>query len=235
MEQSDRVDRAQRQRLFYINNKILEEDAGVDFTVVGSTGNIYNVISLEKKWSCNCIDYKNRKAPCKHIYFVLLKVLKFAERDVMSSSPNSSTIGSSRVIEKLRMSNSVDEGTRLFNSRLIQQRLEDLSRQGNDKTNSKKRTVSQRELSEDNTCVICFDDMLQSENLTYCQYSCGKSVHQACFAVWVKTAKQKICCYCRSSMEPPPPPSSPSLNRSLFSKNASGKNENNYINVSDLV
>lgn len=78
----DRIERAQSQRLYLIEQKdMLEEGLDMDicpvvgreFAVLGSTGNVYDV-RICKSPTCSCPDFQ-RGNLCKHILFVILKVI----------------------------------------------------------------------------------------------------------------------------------------------------------------
>ena len=67
-----RIDRARTQRLYLVQRS---EVSGLscDFVVLGSTGNVYDV-RVSKIPTCSCPDHA-RGNLCKHILFVLLKVI----------------------------------------------------------------------------------------------------------------------------------------------------------------
>ena len=50
--------------------------------------------------------------------------------------------------------------------------------------------IPQREIGPDDVCPICQDDLLGStRRITYCQFSCGKSVHVKCMKIWAEHQK----------------------------------------------
>lgn len=57
------------------------------FDVLGTTGKIYHVRFQTKtnKWKCSCPDHSIRGATCKHIYFVIYKVLHLLDQDEITS------------------------------------------------------------------------------------------------------------------------------------------------------
>jgi len=73
-ENSIRKYRSQTQQLFLINIFKCESKYSKKFIVIGTCGNIYNVI-INQTPSCNCPDFE-KGFRCKHIYFVLIKILK---------------------------------------------------------------------------------------------------------------------------------------------------------------
>ncbi|KAL2346948.1 hypothetical protein Fmac_000948 [Flemingia macrophylla] len=69
---SERIVRALRHRLWLLHR------AGPTFFIFGATGNVYTV-ALSSTPSCTCPD---RTTPCKHILFVLIRVLGVSLDDV---------------------------------------------------------------------------------------------------------------------------------------------------------
>ncbi|CAM9475269.1 unnamed protein product, partial [Phaeothamnion confervicola] len=72
----DRISRAMSQRMYLIERSDESASGALAhrFTVLGSTGNVYEV-RIAKGPSCSCPDH-GRGNVCKHILFVFLKVLK---------------------------------------------------------------------------------------------------------------------------------------------------------------
>lgn len=74
---------------------------------------------------------------------------------------------------------------------------------------SSKETV-QRDIGLDDVCPICQDELLNSTSqkaLTFCKYSCGKSVHLKCMKIWAehqKSTGESIirCPLCRENFGP---------------------------------
>ncbi len=50
----------------------------------------------------------------------------------------------------------------------------------------KKEHVTRQKLEDDESCCVCFADMKEDDNLTYCKTGCGKNVHTNCVEVWAK-------------------------------------------------
>jgi hypothetical protein len=77
-----RILRANTQRMFLVDRRSTTASGiGAAFDVLGSTGNIYTV-TIARSVKCTCPDAARGNLPCKHVIFVLLKVLK-----VPSSNP----------------------------------------------------------------------------------------------------------------------------------------------------
>ena len=41
-------------------------------------------------------------------------------------------------------------------------------------------------LDAEETCCVCYEEMKETENLTFCKYGCGRNIHTECIEVWVK-------------------------------------------------
>ncbi len=73
-----RILRAKTQRLYLIHRGAIENNQ-CEFAVLGSTGNIYNV-TMKHLPKCTCPDFtRGHNHLCKHILFVLLKVMAIDE------------------------------------------------------------------------------------------------------------------------------------------------------------
>jgi len=142
--------------------------------------------------SCTCADHCTRGSVCKHIVFVLLRVLALDGAD-----PRVRCLGISAA------------------------RIDEIvSRNGRDRNNinnvggsppSKRHCasasaataafarVAQKPLGDDAVCVICFEDICTGgggEKLVWCQRSCGQSLHLECFGRWARRSNTCPCCRC---------------------------------------
>ena len=70
----DRIVRVLCQRMYLINRYRSEGRPSEDFDVYGSGGNVYKV-TVGPATKCSCMDWRIRRGLCKHLIFVLLKVL----------------------------------------------------------------------------------------------------------------------------------------------------------------
>ena len=83
---AQRLERAMSERLYLIERRDLSEvsqsglvSLRVQFAVLGSTGNVYEVL-VARVPSCTCVDFRDRRTVCKHLLFVYAKVLR-VQRD----------------------------------------------------------------------------------------------------------------------------------------------------------
>ena len=158
---SDRLERALVQKLYFIE-EIIVDDTTRNYLIMGSTGNVYTV-TISKSSKCTCPDYIKRKAKCKHIFFVLMKVLK--------------------VNPTLKKENLVNA----FKKDLVIDNKIILPKDKKDKyesiINSTAPNECDRKLDND-ICPICLDDIIDLKLAYYCKKSCGKNVHIECFNIF---------------------------------------------------
>ena len=50
----------------------------------------------------------------------------------------------------------------------------------------KREVVKRMKLDAEETCCVCYEEMKETENLTFCKYGCGRNIHTECIEVWVK-------------------------------------------------
>ncbi|KAF1940873.1 hypothetical protein EJ02DRAFT_455673 [Clathrospora elynae] len=174
-------------------------------TVAGSTGNVYTV-SIGLVPSCDC-PHANKGNQCKHIVYVMLRVLKAREdvayqlalisselRDVIKNAP---PIPGVETDGKYGTETEGEDGNRK---------------------------------PIEGGCPICYDDLGDRETIVYCKASCGNNVHSECMQKWVAISKGKATCpYCRAKWEE----EDRSFEGKLGSVDTKGlhQNEDGYVNV----
>jgi hypothetical protein len=147
------------------------------FKISGSTKNIYNLeINKLGFISCDCLDIKTHcrknNCYCKHICFLLLRVLKIFDLSHWHSLRLTDD-NIKLVIEKLKIS---------IDLKLIK-KLESLSFE------------FKKELCKDDECSICYDTL--NNNLIQCP-DCSHGFHKKCMDKWLLINKN--CVYCRSNI-----------------------------------
>lgn len=177
---NSRYDRAFNQRLYLVSANL--SDNNIEFNVMGSTGNIYNINIITNKETCTCPDYVGRQTYCKHIFFILGRVLNISKSDICN-----------RMYDIRSINNYINDHN------ILQQFIQDdLACKLNRLQLEPKKEVEQKTI-EDN-CPICFEEMNKSDNIVYCKYVCGKSLHKECFEKW-NTVKSNQCVYCRGKWD----------------------------------
>ena len=172
--------RAITQNIFLIES-IIDETKTYEKTYVlmGLTGNVYKV-TIKNIPECSCPDYSTRQRRCKHIYFVLIKIMNAPNEDQDKYTDD----------ELSEMFNSIPQITNnLIVDNTVKNKYNKL-KPNIDKTNQ----INKK--STDDLCPICLTELENGDELDYCKNSCGKHVHKVCFAMWTK-AKGATCIFCR--------------------------------------
>ena len=224
-----RLTRALEQRFFYLSHRYLpsngkDNQERIAFLITGSSGNIYtvNLPNASKKSSlkasCNCVDQRIRKTVCKHMFFVFLRVLKLPLSEIEGDDGDQSediineNVNSYSILKKVYTMGinlpprgalsemdpaSAPESVRNAAQMIIGDTVNPI--------NNINKEVAQKPIQDDDECPICFEN-LDEEELLYCKYSCGNSVHKECFEKYTEAAKnddQHIrCVLCRSVWDP---------------------------------
>lgn len=178
---SNRLASACKDKLYYIEH-ISINDYNKEFYIMGSTGNVYN-INIGNKYSCTCPDFKYRFKKCKHIYFVILRVLnniKYIDNKSFTNEELSDMFSNIVIYDKQILID--DYKKNIFNM----------------KKNSNDTNTSNRKSTDDDICPICLDEFSNLEDTYYCKNSCGKNVHKNCFDMWVKS-KGHTCVFCNAN------------------------------------
>ena len=173
--------RGQTQNLFLIETKPNESNTQKEYTIMGSTGNVYNVI-IKNIPSCTCPDNKYRKKRCKHIYFVLIRIMDVDDEDKQFYTSNDLNCMFANIPE-------------ITQNLMVNNRLKE-KYQNNDDSHG---IVEQKPI--DDLCPVCLDDLDNDIPLIFCQYSCGKSIHKQCFDMWIQHTRKKTCVFCRSAWD----------------------------------
>ncbi|CAM6112280.1 unnamed protein product [Calypogeia fissa] len=200
---SERITRAFQHRLYLLDKKLVGEDpnspTSCHFDVLGSTGNVYEV-KLQQRPSCTCPDFP-RSGLCKHILFVMLRVLKLDRFDPRVWQKALLTSELKELLEIAAISDGV------LADQSVRQRFQEIQRSFGkleaDSAAAPAKTV-QREITGD--CPICYEGMddghgKAKEPVVFCKV-CGNNVHRDCFEKWTRSksssGSQTTCIYCRA-------------------------------------
>ena len=217
----ERIERAAGQRLFLVTgtDNSTGENLRMDFQVLGSTGNLYSV-EISKRPTCTCPDHLRRNNLCKHILFTFIKVL-----GVSSTNP---VIWQKALLQselKKLFDNASERLAHLgnnikANSRIIQAVTGVDDGDANKDKDDDGGNVKCREITDDTTCPICFDNILQTDEIVHCRTTCGNPVHTQCMDMWIgqkkKTNAAITCIFCRSPWEDPRITSNFNVSRGRF-------------------
>lgn len=189
----DRIQKSLTERIYLMESlPIIEENDKLlrEYMVMGATGNLYKV-TISNMPSCTCPDYRVRHKRCKHIFFILIRIMHCQNEKQEAYDDD----------ELKQMFESIPEITRnLVALEEVQNSYQNLQSKEKPKEEKDKETiVEQRGI--DDICPICLDDLKNTE-LDYCKYQCGKSIHKECFKMWCKKNNNK-CVFCRGDWTKP--------------------------------
>ncbi len=152
-----------------------------EFVVMGSTGNVYTV-TIKNIPVCTCPDNTTRKKICKHIFFVLVKIMNCFNPDLGNYTDTQLEI----------MFNSIPIITNLL---CVDQNVKNKYNELKESNNKK---ITQKN-TDDDCCPVCLEDLNNGEDLTFCKVKCGKNIHTNCFNM-VNSKKSVITCmFCQSN------------------------------------
>lgn len=174
-----RKDRGKTQQLFLIECLKATEPLVRKYIVMGTTGNVYEV-TIKDKPICTCPDYIKRHRRCKHIYFVLLRIMK-----VTKINEDKKTFTQGNLKEMFKNIPQITKNLVVKDS--IKQTYKNI-----------KPTKIVNKKGIDDICPICLSDLDDGKELDYCKYSCGKQVHILCFKMW-SSYHEPNCVFCRQS------------------------------------
>lgn len=179
---ADRVLRALGHRLLLLYR------SDPSFYVLGATGNVY-VVNITSTLTCTCPD---RTTPCKHILFVLIKVLGVALDDACLRRQTLRPCHLARILSNASAPESLAGPSlrqRFQEAFLLQREL-----QGPDYTPC-------TDVEEGATCPICLEEMGKpGGNRVVACATCRNPLHEQCLMTWKRTQRRRsfTCVICRS-------------------------------------
>ncbi|GJQ14242.1 hypothetical protein GpartN1_g6033.t1 [Galdieria partita] len=198
-----RLERAKKQRLYLLAVNSSEQ-ASPSFAILGSTGNVYTVWFQGGRPKCNCIDHRVRKTFCKHIIFVLLRILKVPEQQIEKLC--NSTLSESELQGLVTNVTAHVEEQYLAPQNTLEEFKSIVGDVGGSLSSRRKPLVPRRETNTE--CPICFENFSteqDAEPILYCKWGCGNAVHKDCFDKWssakVEAGQEVTCVYCRTPWE----------------------------------
>jgi len=202
----ERIDRALTQRLYLVNQEEVvstNDDEGLarSYAVLGSTNNVYD-IHVGKIPTCSCPDFEKGHL-CKHILFVMLKVLRVPQnspliyqkallqselQSIFAAAPpipSHGVVASNVIVSAYQHATGKSPGKGKSSSEAIDVDVEEESKEETDLTDE-----------EECDCPICFEAMplKVTEALERC-CTCKKRIHKDCIEHWFKHSKN--CPMCR--------------------------------------
>jgi hypothetical protein len=149
-----------------------ENDTERAYVIMGHSGHVYNV-TITNYPSCTCPDYYLRGNRCKHIYFVLMRIMNI-------TNATDDSFSDEELIEMYRNIPPITQN--------LMYKGEAVEVEGKE--------VDQK-FDAGDICPICLDPLENGQELDFCRFSCGKTIHKKCFSMWEKS-KGSICVFCRA-------------------------------------
>uniref|UniRef100_A0A6N2KZU2 SWIM-type domain-containing protein n=1 Tax=Salix viminalis TaxID=40686 RepID=A0A6N2KZU2_SALVM len=174
---AERISRAIRQPLHLLHR------SEASFYILGSTGNVYTV-TLNATPTCSCPD---RTRPCKHILFVLIRVLGVSLDDACLRRRNLRICQLNRLLGTATLPEAL-AGVCVrerFHQMFFQRRYGVLR--------------PRVEVEDGTTCPICLEEMEKGEKVVACG-SCRNTVHEECLMRWKRSKGRRAasCVICRA-------------------------------------
>jgi len=171
---STRKERGLSERIYLLDAKY--DRSQWNLSVKGSSKSIYKIILSSTVIKCKCMDFAIRKKVCKHLYFILGRILKNSQ---ITNSINSVT----DIIE---------------NYSNISDMLKEVLHNHVHATGSK--DLEKIEYDTNDMCCICFEPF-GNETVDQCTMTCKNTFHSECINLWL--SKSDNCPLCRSSWTDP--------------------------------
>lgn len=180
------------------------------FAVLGSTGNLYNVV-ISQISACDCPDAQKARGSgsslCKHILFVLLKVAGLRQSDprvyqaallnseleeIFGLIVERSRGGGERVVANANVRNAYAQ--KMGTGEVVEAE-ESATAVGNAKGGEEDSGgIKRKNPEEQPECLICFDSMDFSQSsgwgkeICFCRTACGNNFHVACIQKWLSSS-----------------------------------------------
>ena len=193
---NSRLDRAFQQRIYLIDccgdiEHKPTNDSSFTFEVMGNTGTAYNINLKEGgKIYCSCPDHDANWKLCKHMLFVLIRILGMNRENVYNDY--------FKLLDDEKKSFNITNETIELCSLYLKKResmlLEGVSK---DEMGS---GVNRKPIGDDDSCPICLEEFSSTkEKIDWCKGQCGNNVHHSCFVKWSTKQSEVSCVYCRGS------------------------------------
>lgn len=175
----DRLHRALSQRLIVLHRSGItgggQYGEQETFKMAGTTGNVYTVrISAEP--ACDCPDSANGRNTCKHILYIMVKVLKAPRQLAFQAGLLPSELH--HILHNAPAFAGSDSGTANTATTTTA-------------TTTTATTTTKRKPVGADDCPICFCAIEAGEGVVWCRAVCGTNLHASCFRQWRAAAAAK--------------------------------------------
>jgi len=151
---STRKQRGLNERIYLLDAK--NKNKSWELTVKGSSKSIYKILLSANIIKCKCMDFSIRKKVCKHLYFILGRIIK-----------NNQNINNIENIDDIKIN--------YYNiSNLLKEVLH----------NHVESSITDIEYDVNDTCCICFESF-NNESVSQCTKTCKNTFHSECINLWL--------------------------------------------------
>lgn len=202
----ERMDRAYVHRLYLLAHQDVEpasssasssvseqkeSDRGVWLDVLGSTGNVYRVTLSFAGSQCQCPDFAKGGGVCKHLLFVMLRVLKLSREDHRVWQTSLTMTELQPLLAHLR-----DRHGQLGELAADASVLRGYREAKDGEAAAPKQPLPAE-------CPICFEEISETNTMCTCR-ACGHHLHADCQHRWAaSSSKGDTCPLCRSPWKSP--------------------------------
>ncbi|UJR21491.1 hypothetical protein I4U23_024575 [Adineta vaga] len=193
----DRIERALNQRLYLLAiSKSTNEFIHREYKVLGQTANVYTV-TVTHIPLCTCPDYAKGHL-CKHIIFVLHRVLKV---DRHSPLLFQQALLTNELYEIFTKADEQNHDSSVLAEQPIREAYR--AKTGDPDVILISKDIEQKPISAEDECPICFESMFgEQTNIIFCSTLCGNNIHKNCFEKWrhakLSMGESVTCPFCRS-------------------------------------
>lgn len=186
-KENARKTRGKIQKIFLIlTHEFTEDCLERAYDVMGTTGNVYTVVINERP-TCTCPDFTTRYNRCKHIYFVLTRIMK-----VDPSQEDNKEYDENNLETMFKNIPQITNNLKVSTDQVV--RYKQLRKNKNGE-------VKQQKITDDTQCPVCLgelDDNDEDEVIIYCKFTCGGNIHKECFEMFNSKQLKPKCLICQN-------------------------------------
>lgn len=184
--------RAQTQAIYLVKADL--NSTRIVFHILGSTKHVYTVtFKLDCMPACSCPDCKIHKNVCKHIYWILMKVLGLELNDWLETTDLEEI--KSDILQKMpHLAQDI-----IANDAVRQKYQNYLDNKGKP-TDDTPIPDDTKVMIRNSECAICLCDIpedVTKSTIMLC-HQCMNGIHIECWQKWASMNGSKKCIYCRS-------------------------------------
>jgi len=161
-----RKQRGLQERIYLLDAKLDSEQWIL--TVKGQSKSVYKILICKNKVKCRCMDFNIRKNVCKHMFFILGRILK-----------------DSKIINKVNKIQDIENNFNFISENLKKVLVNHVSCKED----------IEIEYDKNECCSICFEEF-GDEDIQQCELTCKNVFHTECINLWL--ASNNSCPLCRS-------------------------------------